>query len=274
VTVTVAPSDSQCEEKGQHDLQVAERRYEGETAQGACNQEQDQRRCAASSSAGQGAAAKLPDRESAAGGSSCTGRGCHGIQENKSQPVAAARCRQRGQQQSSPSGRNQASDGAAERNPETERDSEPVPEAHGPQCRRKDTAQTSGAGRTSLPVSRFALCADGEMCTSTNQEIALEENGESLLLFFFSVSSGPARRMDSLVAHIARKERKTLRVVRVDVNERPDLADRFKVNAAPALVLVENGRVTERIEGRASASRIERMLEPHLADRATLEATS
>ncbi len=100
------------------------------------------------------------------------------------------------------------------------------------------------------------------------------ENGESLLLFFSSVSSGPARRMDSLVAHIARKKRRNLRVVRVDVNERPDLTGRFQVAAAPALVLIKNGRVVERLEGRASASMIERMLEPHLGDRAALEAMS
>jgi thioredoxin 1 len=103
-------------------------------------------------------------------------------------------------------------------------------------------------------------------------ETALEENDESLLLFFSSASSGPARRMDSLVAHVARKERKNLRVARVDVNERPDLAEQFQVAAAPALVLIKSGRVVGRLEGRASASMLERMLEPHLADRAALEA--
>jgi thioredoxin-like negative regulator of GroEL len=80
--------------------------------------------------------------------------------------------------------------------------------------------------------------------------------------------------MDSLVAHIARKERRALRVMMVDVNECPDLAGRFRVYSAPALVLVKDGRVVERIEGRASASKIEHMLEPHLASRATLGATS
>jgi thioredoxin-like negative regulator of GroEL len=80
--------------------------------------------------------------------------------------------------------------------------------------------------------------------------------------------------MDSLIAQIARKERKNLRVVLVDVNERPDLAGRYQIGAAPALVLVMNGRVMERIEGRASASKIEGMLASHLASRATPEATS
>lgn len=111
------------------------------------------------------------------------------------------------------------------------------------------------------------------MHASESQETVLEENGEPLLIFFSSVSSGPARRMDSLVAQIARKERKKLRVVRVDVNERPDLAGRYEVDEAPALVLVLNGRVLERIEGRASAAKIEHMLESHLPSSATLEAT-
>jgi len=38
-----------------------------------------------------------------------------------------------------------------------------------------------------------------------------------LLVFFSSERSGPARRMDSLLAHLARKERDRLRVTRVDV---------------------------------------------------------
>lgn len=111
------------------------------------------------------------------------------------------------------------------------------------------------------------------MQASTSQEAALEENSEPLLIFFSSLSSGPARRMDSLVAHIARKERKNLRVLQVDINERPDLAGRFQVATAPTLILVKEGRVVERIMGRASAAKIERMLEPHL-DRATLRAAS
>jgi len=86
-----------------------------------------------------------------------------------------------------------------------------------------------------------------------------------LLVFFTSQRSGPARRMESLLAHIARKERERLRVVQVDVEERPDLAERLAVANAPTLVLVRARRPIARLEGRASAPRIEAMLEPHLA---------
>jgi len=86
-----------------------------------------------------------------------------------------------------------------------------------------------------------------------------------LLVFFCSERSGPARRMESLLAHLARKERARLRVMRVDVDHQPELARRFDVGEVPTLVLVKGKRVVDRIEGRASAPRIETMIEPHLA---------
>ena len=70
--------------------------------------------------------------------------------------------------------------------------------------------------------------------------------------------------MESLLAHIARKERHRLKVMQVDVDERREVADRLGVAAAPTLVLVRDNRQVARIEGRASAPRIERMLAKHL----------
>ena len=84
------------------------------------------------------------------------------------------------------------------------------------------------------------------------------------LVFFTSHRSGPARRMESLLAHIARKERGRLRVNKVDVDDRPDLAERFRVKQVPSLALVVERRVVSRLDGRATAPRIESMLEPHL----------
>ena len=83
-------------------------------------------------------------------------------------------------------------------------------------------------------------------------------------MFFTSRRSGPARRMESLLAHIARKERSRLRVSKVDVDDRPDLAERFQVTQVPALALVVEKRVVSRLDGRATAPRIEAMVEPHL----------
>jgi thioredoxin-like negative regulator of GroEL len=90
------------------------------------------------------------------------------------------------------------------------------------------------------------------------------DDARPLLVFFYSERSGPARRMESLLAHLARKERERMRLRRVDVDLRPDLAARFKVAEVPTLVLVKGKRVIERLDGRVSSPRIERMLEAHL----------
>jgi thioredoxin-like negative regulator of GroEL len=88
-----------------------------------------------------------------------------------------------------------------------------------------------------------------------------------LLVFFTSRRSGPARRMESLLAHIARKERGRLRVSKVDVEDHPDVAERFKVEQVPTLVLVVEKRAVSRLPGRATAPRIASMLEPYLGSR-------
>ncbi len=96
-------------------------------------------------------------------------------------------------------------------------------------------------------------------------------NDPPLLVFFSSARSGPSRRMESLLAHIARKERHRLRVLQIDVDKRGDVARRLGVDVAPTLVLVRGRRPIARIEGRASAPRIEAMLDQHLeADAAAL----
>ena len=93
----------------------------------------------------------------------------------------------------------------------------------------------------------------------------MSDDPRPLLVFFGAAHSGPARRMESLMAHLARKERERLRVTTVDVDKSPELAERFGVETVPTIALVKGRRVVDRLEGRASAPKIERMLEPHLA---------
>ena len=102
----------------------------------------------------------------------------------------------------------------------------------------------------------------------------MTDDPRPLLVFFWSERSGPARRMESLLAHLARKERARLRVRRVDVDANPELAERFKVETIPTLVLVKDKKAVARIDGRTSAPRIETMLEPHLPTLAAARATT
>jgi thioredoxin-like negative regulator of GroEL len=86
-----------------------------------------------------------------------------------------------------------------------------------------------------------------------------------ILLFFSTARSGPARRMESLLAHLARKERDRLRIALIDVDDNPEWVERLKITEIPSLVLIKDRRPVDRLEGRASAPQIERMIAPHLA---------
>jgi thioredoxin-like negative regulator of GroEL len=87
-----------------------------------------------------------------------------------------------------------------------------------------------------------------------------------VLLFFTRHTSGPSRRMESLVAWIKVTHKRSLRVVEVDADADLGLAERLRVSEVPSLVLVKQRRVVGRLEGRATGDDIERMIAPHLVD--------
>jgi len=85
-----------------------------------------------------------------------------------------------------------------------------------------------------------------------------------MLVFFYSARSGPARRMESLLAHVERVHRGRLRMRRVEAERHPRLVHKFCVETVPTLVLVRGKTEVDRLEGRASMPQIERLLEAHL----------
>jgi thioredoxin 1 len=100
---------------------------------------------------------------------------------------------------------------------------------------------------------------------SSEAQGQLEHDERPALVFFTRRTSGPARRMESLIAHYARKERDRLRVLSVDVDgDGGGLAQRFAVKRVPTLVLVKDDEVVGRIEGRATGAKIERLIDEHV----------
>lgn len=85
-----------------------------------------------------------------------------------------------------------------------------------------------------------------------------------ILVFFSSPTCGHSRRMDSLVDHFMRLHRGHVKLAKVDMAERPDLAGRFKVTEAPTLLLLENLLEVERLMGRQTLPSIKAAMEPHM----------
>ena len=85
------------------------------------------------------------------------------------------------------------------------------------------------------------------------------------LLFIRQRHCGASRRMESLVAWVKVTQKKRLRVIDIDVDRNPTLTRELDVTETPSLVLIKEGRVVARLDGRATGRQIDDLIRPHLA---------
>jgi thioredoxin-like negative regulator of GroEL len=87
-----------------------------------------------------------------------------------------------------------------------------------------------------------------------------------LLLLFAEYTSGQSRRMDGFVAHVLQRRHNhgSFRYRIVLREQRPDLFERFHVEQAPTLLVIDDGAVQSRLEGYHRPSDVEALLHPWL----------
>ncbi len=86
------------------------------------------------------------------------------------------------------------------------------------------------------------------------------------LILFYSSVSGRCRRTEGFLAQVLqrRKNHDTFDLVRVPVDQRPDLASRFLVDEVPTLLVVEGRKVRKRIVAPTGCRDLEASLAPWL----------
>jgi thioredoxin-like negative regulator of GroEL len=103
------------------------------------------------------------------------------------------------------------------------------------------------------------------MATESADRASRAPTESPALVFLSQRSSGPSRRMESLVAWVKVTQKKRLRVIDVDADENPTIVEKLDVDQLPALVLIKDHRVLGRLEGRATGQQIDDLIRPHLA---------
>lgn len=86
------------------------------------------------------------------------------------------------------------------------------------------------------------------------------------LLFFYSPTAGASVRIDGYLAQVLQRRRnhETFLVHRIDVDQRPDLAERFRVSKTPALFVLDGKRIAAKVEKPRSSKQLQELLQPWL----------
>lgn len=95
--------------------------------------------------------------------------------------------------------------------------------------------------------------------TNMNFDQEVMKSEKPVLVDFWAPWCGPCRMVVPLVEEIAR-ERDDIKVVKVNVDEEPELASRFRVTSIPTLMVVKNGRITSQSAGARPKNQILAML--------------
>ena len=93
-----------------------------------------------------------------------------------------------------------------------------------------------------------------------------------VLVDFWAPWCGPCRMVSPLVERTGREHAGQLKVVKLNVDEAPEISERYDVRGIPLLVVIRDGDEVDRLVGAAPHARLREWLEPHL--QAAAEAAS
>ena len=94
------------------------------------------------------------------------------------------------------------------------------------------------------------------------QKEVLEAN-EPVLVDFTAVWCNPCKLLDPIVKQFAQEWAGKVKVVKLDVDDNPNLAMNYQVMGVPTLMLFKDGKPVERVTGYQPKERLEKKFKPH-----------
>ena len=92
-----------------------------------------------------------------------------------------------------------------------------------------------------------------------NFENEVLNSDKTVLLDFWASWCAPCRMVVPIVEEIA-GERRDIKVGKINVDEEPELANKFSIMSIPTLVVMKNGKIVQQVSGAKSKNAILEML--------------
>ena len=90
------------------------------------------------------------------------------------------------------------------------------------------------------------------------------QNSKAVLLDFWAEWCGPCKMIAPLLDEVADKYEEQLDVVKLNVDENPNTAQKFGIRSIPTLILFKDGAVQAQVMGAMPKSQLEEFLDTNL----------
>jgi thioredoxin 2 len=131
-----------------------------------------------------------------------------------------------------------------------------------PNCGTKNRLAPSASG-----VPRCANCHNPLPWIVDTDAAGFDEHlrvSMPVLADFWAPWCGPCRMVSPTVEKLGREHAGRLKVVKLNIDTAPDIAQRYAVQGIPLLVVHKDGKEVDRLAGAAPEPQLRRWLEPHL----------
>jgi thioredoxin 1 len=90
------------------------------------------------------------------------------------------------------------------------------------------------------------------------------QSDKPVLVDFWAEWCHPCHMVSPVVEEIARENPERLRVVKLNIDDEPDIAGKYGIMSIPTLVLFSDGEIRAKVVGARGKDAILREIEPHL----------
>jgi len=80
----------------------------------------------------------------------------------------------------------------------------------------------------------------------------LSDSNVPILVDFWATWCGPCRMIAPILEEIAEEQAEAVRIVKVDVDNNPELSNRFEIRNIPAILFFKGGEVKDQVVGLTS----------------------
>ncbi len=91
------------------------------------------------------------------------------------------------------------------------------------------------------------------------------QSDRPVLVDFWAAWCAPCRMLAPIVEQVAEKYTGSARVVKLNVDDNPNVSQKYGIKGIPTLILFKNGKEEERVVGATSKDAISRMIDKHAA---------